>query len=61
MKYFISYIYYDNGKPFFGNAEWEGAALTCLDHIESIEEEIANQFENKVFVKLLFWRSFDTA
>ena len=56
---FISYVYYEEGQPSFGNAEWEGESITSLEDITAIETEIAQQFgEKKVFVKLLFWRLF---
>ncbi len=60
MKYFVSYVYYEEGEPLFGNAEWEGEPITSLEQITAIEEEICQEFrKKKVFVKVLYWRSFE--
>ena len=60
MRYFISYVHYEKGSPFFGNAEWEGDQITSLDRIKRIEEEIRRSIhEEKVFVKVLYWRPFE--
>ena len=60
MKYFISYVYYEAGDATFGNAEWEGEAITSLDQIISIEQEIANGVnDKKIFVKMSSWQRFE--
>ncbi len=63
MRYFISYAYYENGQPLFGNAEWEGDVITSLEHIKGIEAElrrsIQEQEKENVYVKLLFWQPFE--
>ena len=61
MKYFISYVYYDNGEPYFANAEWEGEQIRSLAHVTKIEEEINQELSEKkhVYAKLLFWRPFE--
>lgn len=60
MRYFIAYAHYEQGRPFFSNAEWEGDQITSIEHIEQIEEEIRqNVKEENVFVKILFWRPFE--
>jgi len=60
MKYFISYAHYEKGEPFFGNAEWEGDPITSLEQVKKIEEEIRRSIrEEKVFVKILYWRPFE--
>ncbi|GAK51053.1 hypothetical protein U14_02295 [Candidatus Moduliflexus flocculans] len=60
MRYFVSYVYYDNGEALFANAEWEGEPIKTLAHITKIEEEInAELGEKNVYAKLLFWRPFE--
>ncbi len=60
MRYFISYVHYEKGAPFFGNAEWEGEPITSLDRIKRIEEEIRRSIQEKdIFVKILYWRPFE--
>jgi hypothetical protein len=60
MRYFVAYAHYEQGRPFFGNAEWEGEPITTLEQIEKIEQEIQhNMPEKNVFVKVLFWRPFE--
>ncbi len=60
MKYFVSYVYYDNGEPSFANAEWEGEQIRTLAHITKIEDEINQELgEKNMYAKLLFWRPFE--
>ena len=60
MRYFVSYVYYDNGEPYFANAEWEGEQIKTLADITKIEEEINQELSEKnLYSKLLFWRSFE--
>jgi len=60
MRYFVSYVYYDNGEPYFANAEWEGEQIKTLVDITKIEEEINQELgEKNLYAKLLFWRSFE--
>ena len=62
MKYFISYVFYEQGRPFFANAEWEGEAITSIEQIQNIEDEICQGIQQaekeEVHVKILFWRRF---
>ena len=60
VKYFISYAYYQQGAPYFGNAEWEGGPIVSLEQITQIEEEVRRQIQEKeTYVKLLFWRPLE--
>ena len=60
MRYFVSYVYYDNGEPYFANAEWEGEPIKTLAQITKIEEEINQELgEKDLYAKLLFWRPFE--
>jgi hypothetical protein len=62
MKYFISYVFYERGRAFFANAEWEGEAITSIEQIQSIEDEIRQGIQQtdkeEASVKILFWRRF---